>query len=227
MKTGHPLDRPVWSALTTRQTALSLGNDRARRFAPSYGPLTAAASASARDRAAVAELEIDETGLWFVEADPVEPPPGLAVVTHAMGHQMIATEIRDVPHDFDIVPLDDRDAPEMLALALLTRPGPFSTETHRLADFIGVKQDGRLVGMAGERMQPQGYSEVSGVCTHPDHRGQGYAAALSAVVTRRILERGETPFLHAYAANAGAIRLYQNLGFEFRREMAVTILRKA
>ena len=80
--------------------------------------------------------------------------------------------------------------------------------------------------MAGERMKPEGFSEVSGVCTHPDYRGHGYAAALSAIVTRRILARGETPFLHAYAANAIALRLYQTLGFEFRREMAVTILRR-
>ena len=89
----------------------------------------------------------------------------------------------------------------MLALATLTRPGPFFARTHQLGAFIGVKQDGRLVAMAGERMQPTGFTEVSGVCTHPDPRGRGYAGGLMRQVAARILARGETPFLHAYADN--------------------------
>ncbi|MEI9963878.1 MAG: GNAT family N-acetyltransferase [Caulobacteraceae bacterium] len=105
----------------------------------------------------------------------------------------------------------------MLALATLTQPGPFFARTHQLGDFIGVKQEGRLVAMAGERMRPTGFTEVSGVCTHPDWRGRGYAAGLMRLVAARILARGETPFLHVYASNTGAIALYEALGFRLRR----------
>jgi predicted GNAT family acetyltransferase len=90
--------------------------------------------------------------------------------------------------------------------------------------FIGVKQDGRLVAMAGERMQPTGFTEVSGVCTHPDARGRGLGGALTRIVASAILARGESPFLHVYATNTGAIGLYEILGFTLRREMTMTVL---
>src|SRR6185437_12341711 len=102
----------------------------------------------------------------------------------------------------------DEDGPQMLKLAALTEPGPFFERTHQLGDFIGVKEDGRLIAMAGERMRPDAFTEISGVCTHPDFRGRGYAAALTMEVAARIRARGDTPFLHVYAANAAAIRLY-------------------
>lgn len=121
-------------------------------------------------------------------------------------------------------PLGETDAAEMLALATLTVPGPFFEKTHRLGDFVGVKQDGRLIAMAGERMRPAGFTEVSGVCTHPDHRGHGYASALMRVVTQRILERGEQAFLHAYAANTATIALYESLGFSVRAPVTYTVL---
>jgi predicted GNAT family acetyltransferase len=125
---------------------------------------------------------------------------------------------------FEIVPLGEDDAPQMFDLATLTKPGPYFARTHRLGDFVGVKRDGRLIAMAGERMKPDGFTEVSGVCTHPDARGRGYAGALMRVVVTRILARGETPFLHAYAANTGAIGLYETLGFALRREVTMTVL---
>jgi predicted GNAT family acetyltransferase len=115
----------------------------------------------------------------------------------------------------------------MLALATLTRPGPFFERTHELGEFIGVREGGRLIAMAGERMKPDGFTEVSGVCTHPDFRGQGHAAALTRIVASRIRERGETPFLHAYASNAPAIALYERLGYRLRRNVLMVRLTAA
>ena len=112
----------------------------------------------------------------------------------------------------------------MLALARLTKPGPFFSRTHELGDFVGVKEAGELVAMAGERLKLPGFTEVSGVCTRPGHRGRGYAAALMRLVASRIVARGETPFLHAYAHNTGAIGLYETLGFRVRRVMTLTEL---
>jgi predicted GNAT family acetyltransferase len=140
---------------------------------------------------------------------------------------MVAATITPGDAAFPLLPLGEQDAGEMLALASLTEPGPFFARTHRLGGFVGVKQGGKLVAMAGERMKPPGYTEVSGVCTHPDYRGRGYAAGLMRVVGRAILARGDLPFLHVYASNTGAIALYHGLGFTLRRTMMMTVLRRA
>jgi hypothetical protein len=140
---------------------------------------------------------------------------------------MIAERLSPAPPGFEVVDLADADGPQMLALATLTAPGPFFVRTHQLGDFVGVKQGGELIAMAGERMKPTGFTEVSGVCTHPDHRGKGYAAGLMGVVAGRILARGEIPFLHVFASNTGAIGLYETLGYAVRAEMLMTVLRTA
>lgn len=224
---AHPLDRPVWSTLSTRQRALALGDDRALRFDPRYNVFGAAADGSPENLAALAELIQADGVLWVVEAQPFTPPRGVAVVKAAVCAQMVADHPRPGEPDFAFEHLTEADAPQMLALATLTEPGPFFEATHRLGAFVGIKQEGRLVAMAGERMRPEGFTEVSGVCTHPDHRGRGYAGRLMQVVAGRIVARGETPFLHSYASNLGAISLYESLGFAIRREVTATVLAKA
>ena len=154
-------------------------------------------------------------------------PAGTVVSGRSVVCQMVARALKPVAAEFEVVALSNEDAPQMLALAQLTEPGPFFERTHELGDFIGVKADGRLVAMAGERMRPNGHTEVSGVCTHPDHRGRGYAAGLIHRVGERIVERGETPFLHVYATNAAAIGLYERLGYVRSRELAITALAPA
>lgn len=220
----HPLDRPVWSALTTRQRDLALGDARALRFDPAYGVFAAAADAGADSLAALAALNPPEGGLATVEARPLPPPPGVAVARIGDLVQMTAAVVAASGRAVEAEPLTEADAPGMLALARLTEPGPFFERTHRLGDFVGVKLDGRLVAMAGERMKPEGFTEVSGVCTHPDFRGRGYAGALMRLVAARVLARGETPFLHAYAANTGALALYESLGFRLRSRITMTVL---
>jgi predicted GNAT family acetyltransferase len=140
------------------------------------------------------------------------------------GVQMVAESLAPWDSSCEFKPLGDADAAEMLALATLTEPGPFFTRTHQLGDFIGLRREGRLIAMAGERMKPAGFTEVSGVSTHPDFRGQGLAGALMQIVAARIAARGETPFLHAYADNRGAIGLYERLGFRLRCNVNVTML---
>src|SRR5262249_52998820 len=120
--------------------------------------------------------------------------------------------------------LGDEDAAEMLALARLTEPGPFLPRTHAMGSFIGIRIGGQLVAMAGERMRFPGYTEVSGVCTHPDFRGRGYARRLSATVASRIEARGEQPFLHAWKSNDAAVSLYEDLGFQLRTDVNVAVL---
>lgn len=219
------LNRPVWNALGGAQKHLSLGNDLARRFVPKYGPLTAAIDYSEEGYAALRDLEIDESGLWIFDEYIPERPIGFEILLCVPCIQMIAYEATGIPKNLEIIELNDQDAPEMLALAELTRPGPFSTHTHQLGQFIGIKENGKLVAMAGERMKITGYSELSGVCTHPDYRGHGLAKALSQIITNRIINRGEKPFLHTYDGNETAINLYESLGYKNRANVHLTVLR--
>lgn len=224
MTLAHPLDRPVWSALTSRQSSLALGDARALRFDPAYAQFAAAADDSPESTTALAALNISPNGMGLVEAGETPLPPDATVRSQAACVQMTASALTGGGKTVAFESLGEADAAEMLALATLTVPGPFFEKTHRLGDFIGVKQDGRLIAMAGERMRPSGFTEVSGVCTHPDFRGRGYAGALMRVVTARILERGEQAFLHAYASHAAAIALYEALGFSVRTTVTYTVL---
>jgi len=225
----HPLDRPVWSALTSRQAHLALGSADAVQLPPDYGPFAAAATRGPASLAALRRLQVGPDGLWLVEAEPPfeAAPAGFAIGGEAHLDQMLLERLTPGPALAEIEALTDGDAPQMRALAQLTRPGPFAARTHQLGDFFGVKEDGRLIAMAGERMRATGYTEVSGVCTHPDARGRGLAEALTRHVAERILARGEGAFLHVYPTNAGAIALYEKLGFRKRRTLTATILTRA
>jgi predicted GNAT family acetyltransferase len=226
---SHPLDRPVWNALTTRQAPLAIGDAAAVKFDPRYALFIAAADPSPASLAALAALVPDTWEVATVEADPWPSAPGVTNASQPILQMLaagaVAPPARDHAAEFEIVDLTEADAPAMLALARETRPGPFFSRTHQLGDFVGVKDAaGRLLAMAGERMKPAGFTEVSGVCTAPDARGRGLAGALTVVVARRIIARGEAPFLHVYPHNTGAIALYQTLGFALRRQMIMTAL---
>lgn len=223
---SHPLDRPVWSAFTSRQSHLALRDGDALRVDPEIGLFVATADHAPRTLAALSRLVHAHPGeVGIVERFDPPPVPGTVVTRRAVLNQMVAeTLVQPRPVDFEITPLTDADSPEMVALATLTAPGPFFSRTHQLGEFVGVKVDGRLVAMAGERMRPEGFTEVSAVCAHPDHRGKGYAAKLMLHVAHKIAARGETPFLHSYDHNAGAIALYEALGFRFRCEQVLTVL---
>ena len=221
----HPLDRPAWTALTTRQAGLAEGDAaRAVRLKAEYGIFVAGADPSPDSLAAVAALVPAEGEVAMVEAEPWPAIPGVRSEVRAICQMMAERPTIEPVPGVAITPLTDADGAEMLALATLTRPGPFSTATHRLGDFVGVKEDGRLIAMAGERLRAPGFTEVSGVCTLPEHRGRGLAGALMRRVMAGVVARGETPFLHAYPANTGAIALYETLGFRLRRDMIMTVL---
>lgn len=224
----HPLDRAAWSALTGRQAAFAIGNGSALRYQPGVGVFAALADRSPASLAALAKLVAAHGDVALLGAEAPPPVPGTCAVSSDAGVQMVCTRLATgFAHPFAMEPLGDADAPAMLALATLTQPGPFFPRTHLLGDFFGVKVAGQLVAMAGERMKPDGFTEVSGVCTHPDHRGRGHAAALMRLVAQRILDRGETPFLHAYASHTRTIALYQTLGFAIRGEVTMTRLTPA
>src|ERR1700733_4555689 len=177
--TARALDRPVWSSLATRHARFAIGGDRARRFAPDVGPLAGTRDDEPDSLAALAELAVDGA-LLLLQADAIRLPPSLSATSSAAGVQLVLDTLVDVEPDPRIVRLGAEDAPAMVALAELTKPGPFAPRTHELGEFCGVKEGGRLIAMAGERLSQPGFMEVSGVCTHPDARGRGLARSLSA-----------------------------------------------
>ena len=223
----HLLERPIYHALRTHQSAFALGDERAVCFQHDVEPFAAARDDSPESLAALGKLVPADGVVVLLQADESPRPPGTVVEMSALGVQMVLDRLMPPAATAPIELLSEADASDMLALATLTKPGPFLARTHLLGKFWGVKETGRLVAMAGERMRLDGFTEVSGVCTHPDARGRGLAAALSHHVATHILARDETPFLHAYANNAAAISVYEALGFKLRRHVAVTVLRRA
>ncbi|CAM5568834.1 hypothetical protein MAUB1S_09547 [Mycolicibacterium aubagnense] len=222
-----PLDRPIWSALTSRHAHLSEGDALAKRYQPTVSAFAATLNDTPSSQRALFDLSSDGRSLLFLQADPVIVPPGMVAVSAAAAVQMTASQPSTIEQDDRIELLGETDIPAMLALAELTKPGPFTVRALELGAFWGVKEDGRLLAMAGERMRPQGFSEISGVCSHPDARGRGLARRLSMFVAGRIVERGEEPFLHAYATNTAAIALYESIGFSLRSTMYVAVLQRA
>lgn len=237
----HPLDRAVFNALTTRLSRFTtpdsgpdLGSG-AVRLDPEVGVFLAAADDTAQSRKALAELARRYPGAGLVEREdgPMAEvlPEGAPVAAQVALVQMTATVLTPAgpaaQMDDVIEELGEADAPAMLALATLTRPGPFRSRTRELGPFVGIKQDGQLVAMAGRRLRVDGFTELSGVCTHLDYRGKGYAAALSRVVVSEILATGEAAFLHAFADHETTIAFYRGLGFQTRARMIYTSLGEA
>jgi ribosomal protein S18 acetylase RimI-like enzyme len=225
--TSHPLDRAIWEALTTCQRDLSEGNEHARRFIPAVAPFAATREDSATCRESLRSLVSPGDRIALTTTADIDAPPGLIVAIRDTIDQMVLEGEAAEPALQTMEPLTAADTPAMLALAGATRPGPFGPRTIEMGSYVGVKSEGKLVAMAGERMRLDGFTEVSAVCVDASHRGQGLAADLVLAVTQGITTRGEVPFLHVFASNTAAIALYRKLGFVLRRKFRLTVLTAA
>jgi len=227
----HPLDNIIWNALTTRQAEFAESFGQARRFMPEVTALGAFHEPSPEGYESLAGL-LDTRGTVAVFLDePYRKRAGWEWIAGAPLLQMVcengnAPLTSQANSDPQLVVLGDADSPEMIELTALTKPGPFGKRTHELGTYLGIRREGKLVAMSGERMKVPGWTEVSAVCTHPDHTGHGYARILMAEVMRRIRNRGETPFLHVREDNVRAIELYRRLGFNARLRLHFAVLRK-
>jgi ribosomal protein S18 acetylase RimI-like enzyme len=228
----HSLDNVIWQALTTRQVEFAEAFDQARRFPPAVTSLTAFLEPNPQGYASLAGLigagEIATLSL----VSPHPPTPGWEVVVGFPGLQMVCengipAQEAGLDSEPEVTELGPYDSPEMLDLATLTKPGPFGPRTHELGAYLGIRVEGKLVAMAGERLKVPGYTEVSAVCTHPEYAGKGYARSLMSEVMRRIRSRGEIAFLHVRQSNTRAVALYERLGFRTRMVVQFTVLRKS
>lgn len=234
------LDDPVWHALTGPH----------RRFAVKPNDVEEEAARAYRYRADVAPFaalrDVTDVRAWRELAGLCGPQgraaleaSGCPAAISAPAHwtltnvfllaQMIAPADAVTPGASPaetVVALGTRDATEMITLAELTRPGPFGALTVELGGYLGVRRAGRLVAMAGRRMHLPGWIEISAVCTHPDHRGQGLSRMLTAAVETAIRRQGHRAFLHVLHENTAAIQLYRGLGFTTRADMTITVVRR-
>jgi ribosomal protein S18 acetylase RimI-like enzyme len=224
----HPLDNPLWFALAGPQSHLAVRHGRAARLPADVSPFAAVAGARLPDDPAPgawADLAVlAGSADVVVPGAPAVPPEGWERVDAIAGVQMVDDGLDAAP-DPEAEVLGRADVPEMLDLVARTRPGPFLPRTIALGTYLGIRRDGVLVAMAGERMRPPGFTEISAVCTDPAYRGQGLAGRLVRAVAAGIRARGDVPFLHAAADNATGIRLYERLGFSLRREVLFGALR--
>jgi predicted GNAT family acetyltransferase len=157
----------------------------------------------------------------LARTDRLPLPDGWEQAWHGPGVQMVATSVAAQGRSDAVETLTTDDVPEMLELVKRTEPGPFEVRTIELGTFVGIRDGGKLVAMAGERIRPLGYTEVSGVCTDTDYRGRGLAGTLVRAVVANIAAAGNVAILHTRADNVGAIRLYEQLGFALRKEFEV------
>jgi ribosomal protein S18 acetylase RimI-like enzyme len=224
---AHPLDHVIWRALTSRNRNVAEGDCLARRYLAPIAPFGATIDVSTVSFQSLLALlpAGDQIALFTLEE--ITPPSFLSVIQRGAVDQMVLARMPDHVCSVPIVTLDARHVPDMLALADVTQPGPFGPRTIELGEYIGVRRQGILVAMAGERMRLDGFTEISAVCVHPSGRGQGLAAEIVSTLVRSIASRGETPFLHVFNSNRPAIELYLKLGFVFRRPMHLALLARA
>jgi ribosomal protein S18 acetylase RimI-like enzyme len=218
------LDDPIWSALTTRHASFALGGKAVKRYPADVAPFLA--TAGEVDPGEASEPATPGEVLFMAAVDP-SPPPGWEVERRSSLHQMVCQTpagLSGAGDDGSVLGPDD--VPDMLELTALAFPGYFRRRTIEMGMYVGVRREGRLVAMAGQRMFLDGFREVSGVCTHPDHRGQGHASRLINRVVDDIVRDGLTPFLHVDASNDGARAAYEKLGFVVRRELTLLRIRR-
>ena len=210
---------PVWHALHTKHRHFAVSNGAACRYRADVAPFVAVAEPSIAALGAAHSLLVPGEKVWIADAEYPEWPE-LVWETSLECLQMVLPEEVTPPEDtaVEFLPLSCADAPDMVALTDLAFPGFFRVKTCNMGSYYGVRVGGKLVSMSGERIMLDRYPEVSGVCTHPDDRGKGYAAALMWQVIRDHRRDGLISWLHVTATNTPAVELYRRMGFvEARR----------
>jgi ribosomal protein S18 acetylase RimI-like enzyme len=216
-------DNPAYASLCGVHARLAQVRGRARRYPEDVAPFLAFSSPpSAQDWQEAAVLVAPGTFVAGRYGDG-ELPDGWQAVQEFDLVQMVEERIAGVDCP-EAIPLGAADVPEMLELVAQTEPGPFLARTIELGDYLGIRHDGALVAMAGERFRLDGWTEISAVCTRADHRGQGLASRLMSALIAGIQRRSERVFLHVLSTNTGAIRLYEELGFRVRQTATLTVV---
>ncbi|MGF7079387.1 GNAT family N-acetyltransferase [Mucilaginibacter sp. UYCu711] len=222
----HVLDNPAYNALNTGNANLANGTDRVKYFDSEVSPFIGFDDNFPANFEKLYELIPYERPVGFVSPIEAEIPKQWQVIYQVPCFQMVHSGDPNHVDESNLIVLTDRHIPQMVALTKLTNPGPFSERTIDFGHYRGIFDGDKLVAMAGQRMNPLPYAEVSAVCTHPDYAGKGYAKQLLQWQVNRIIAEGNTPFLHVKCDNERPIKIYEQMGFAIRCKMYFYILKK-
>ena len=226
----HILDNMIWSALTTGNNDIAIINGEVGCYLPEIAPFAGMKDFNATNLKKLYEFIRANRSVAISSLNKINHDESRWKLLQPMDVTQMVYEHAErtftTKHSTLIVPLSEEHVPEMMELTTLTRPGPFLHHTIRFKNYFGIFIDGRLAAMAGQRMHPVPYMEVSAVCTHPDFRGMGYAKSLMLHIMKIILDNSFTPFLHVLSDNSSAIQLYKTIGFHIRKQIFVDMIRR-
>jgi hypothetical protein len=223
----QPLDNPAWHALNSADSRFNIGNNIAGYFPADMAPFAALPDWTEEMQAYFYNHAPASRSWSVVRKEPVALSPSWDLRFSITLHQMVCNNFLPVTvAGADIRPLNETHVPDMLALTAITKPGPFTEKTISFGNYNGVFEDDKLVAITGERLHLDNYTEISAVCTSPEHTGKGYGALLVSMAAEKIIRSGKTPFLHVVADNLRAIRMYERLGFTHRSDMQFCVFKR-
>jgi len=223
----HPLDNPIYNALNSGNKNLSAGNEFVKYFSKDVSPFAGFKGSTAAGLDQLYNMVPSQRTLAVFTPEEISISNQWNLINHMNVLQMVYHH--PAPNDVtdeELIPLEEQHIPAMLDLTKLTNPGPFLQRTIEFGHYEGVFKGNELVAMSGQRLNPCPYAEISAVCTHPDHLGNGYASQLLKSQIRQIIAKSEIPFLHVRKDNTTAIKVYERIGFVNRRDMVINVIQK-
>lgn len=212
------LDNPVWYALWDVQDQQAALFPHLQAYLPQYADF--AASLYPNKIANSLEIYSQLSPHFYFVGEKPALPESLSVRNELVCDQMVWTGRQPFDSvDPAVVFLDDSYRKEIVELVSLVQPGYIKAHTPDLGNYYGIFDQGKLVSVGGQRMQTNDFIEVSGCVTHPDYQQRGLQRKIIQAVVNDILLKGKTPFLHVLSTNTGAIHLYRQLDFKFRRNI--------
>jgi predicted GNAT family acetyltransferase len=220
------LDNPPWYSLTSNHSSLAIGGAYAKRYPADIAEIAGFPDVTMPNWAELAKLMTVGESILVQDVALPEASGFVSQSTSAMPVEQYAYRAATINSviNHDIRELNEADVPDMMRLVEVTHPGPFLPRTICMGLYIGIRVDGNLIAMAGERMHPGRFCEISAVCTDPAFEKRGYATQLVTDLIARMLERGDTPFLHVVSQNEQAIRVYERIGFVWRATFQLQIV---
>jgi len=227
---SHILDNMIWNAIISGNSDIAIVDGDVGLYQPDIAPFAGLKELNGKNLDTLSALVPVGNRVAIAYSDTLSMDADKwTTLQHMDVTQMVYEEPVagfTTPASSLVVPLGDEHIPAMLELTALTKPGPFLPRTILFGNYFGILVNGKLAAMAGQRMHPVPYMEVSAVCTHPDHRGHGYAKALMLHIMKLILDNSFIPFLHVLTSNTGAIQLYESIGFRIRRQLFIDVVRR-
>ena len=226
-KVSHLLNNPVYNALLTGDASLSFGSNEVKFFDEAVSPFAGFDQNYENGFSDLYKLLPQQRKILYAIPGKIEIPAGWKCLAHIEGLQFVLDHYTPgAGSEREIVPLNKNNVDEMIKLTALTKPGPFDQRTIEFGYYFGIFENGKLAAMTGQRLHVADFTEISAVCTHPDHLGKGFAGALLYHQIELILNMGQIPFLHVRSDNTRAIELYKRIGFTVSTAMNFYFLRK-